>query len=201
MKTNLFKVREKKAKRIIIEEERLKNPFLLFLKRHKNFILTSGIMIAICLILISTGVAFSLFRGSNDYDISYIEGDETIDSNNNPELDDEDIKDDLLGEIAREEGIVLQTKTFMSSQGDVISYFTDGSAIVVQSSGKIYRVSTNDKGEYGVNENGKISGFKILVTSTTSTLMDGTIVTNYSDGTAKVEHKGQVYFIRDSNNV
>lgn len=201
MKTNLFKVRERKAKRIIIEEERLKNPFLLFFKRHKNFILTSGIMIAICLILISTGVAFSLFRGSNDYDISYIEGDETIDTNNNPELDDEDIKDELLGEIAREEGIVLQTKTFMSTQGDVISYFTDGTAIVVQSNGRIYRVSTNDKGEYGVNENGKISGIKILVTSTTSTLMDGTIVTNYSDGTAKVEHKGQVYFVRDSNNI
>ena len=203
MKTNLFKVREKKEKRIIIEEERLKNPFLLFFKRHKNFILSSGIMIAICLILISTGVAFSLFRGSNDYDISYIEGDETIDSNNNPELDDEDIKDELLGEIAREEGIVLQTKTFMSAQGDVISYFTDGTAIVVQSNGKIYRVSTNDKGDYGVNENGRISdtATKILVNSTTSTLMDGTIVTNYSDGTAKVEHKGQTYFVRDSNNV
>lgn len=201
MKTNLFKVREKKEKRIIIEEERLKNPFLLFFKRHKNFIITSGIMIAICLILISTGVAFSLFRGSNDYDISYIEGDETIGSNNNPELDDEDIKDELLGEIAREEGIVLQTKTFMSAQGDVISYFTDGTSIIVQSNGKIYRVAKNDKGEYGVNENGKISGFKILVTSTTSTLMDGTIVTNYSDGTAKVEHKGQTYFVRDSHNV
>lgn len=201
MKTNLFKVREKKEKRIIIEEERLKNPFLLFFKRHKNIILTSGIMIAICLILVSTGVAFSLFRGSNDYDISYIEGDETIGSNNNPELDDEDIKDELLGEVAREEGIVLQTKTFMSPQGDVISYFTDGTSIIVQSNGKIYRVSKNDKGEYGVNENGKISGFKILVTSTTNTLMDGTIVTNYSDGTAKVEHKGQTYFVRDSNNV
>ena len=31
--------------------------------------------------------------------------------------------------------------------------------------------------------------------------MDGTILTNYSDGTAKVEHKGQTYFVRDSNNV
>ena len=201
MKTNLFKVKEKKQRRIIIEEERLKNPFLLFFKRNINFILTSGIMIAICLILVSTGVAFSLFRGSNDYDISYIEGDETIDSNNNPELDDEDIKDELLGEIAREEGIVLQTKTFMSAQGDVISYFTDGTSIVVQSNGKIYRVKKNEKGEYGVNENGKISGIKVLVTSTTSTLMDGTIVTNYSDGTAKVEHNGQTYFVRDSNNV
>ena len=31
--------------------------------------------------------------------------------------------------------------------------------------------------------------------------MDGTIITNYSDGTAKVEHQGQTLFVRDSNNV
>lgn len=203
MKTNLFKVKEKKEKKIVIEEERLSNPFLLFLKRHKNFIIMSGIMIALCLILVSTGIAFSLFRGSNDYDISYIEGSETIDSNKDPEINDDDVKDELLGEIAREEGIVLQVKTFMSSQGDVISYFTDGTAIVVQSSGKIYRISTNKDGDYGINENGKIDSTakKILVTSTTTTLMDGTIITYYSDGTAKVEYKTQTYFVRDSNNV
>ena len=138
MKTNLFKVKERKEKRIIIEEERTKNPFLLFFKRHKNFLLTSGIMLIICLLLISTGLVFSLFRGSNDYDISYIEGDETINSNNDPELDDEDVKDELLGEIARELGIVLQVKTFMSPSGDVVSYFTDGTSIIVKSDGKMY---------------------------------------------------------------
>lgn len=203
MKTNLFRVKEKKAKKIIIEEERTKNPFLLFLKRHKNFILISGIMLIFCLILVSTGLAFSLFQGSNDYDISYIEGSETIDSNNDPELDDEDIAEELLGEIAREQGIVLQVKTFMSSQGDVISYFTDGTAIVVKSNGKIYRISTNKNGNYGINENGKIddTAKKILVTSTTSTLMDGTIITYYSDGSAKIEYKTQTLFVRDSNNI
>ena len=203
MKTNLFKVKEKKEKRIIIEEERLKNPFLLFLRRNASFILLSGIMLAVCLILVSTGIAFSLFRGSNDYDISFIEGSEIIDSNKDPEIDDEDVEDELLGEIAREEGIVLQTKTFMTEEGDVISYFTDGTSIIVKNTGKIYRVSTNEKGEYGINENGKIDSTakKILVKSTTSTLMDGTIVTYYSDGTAKVEHKNQTLFVRDSNNV
>ena len=203
MKTNLFRVKEKKEKKIIIEEERTKNPFLLFFKRHKNFLLISGIMLIFCLILVSTGIAFSLFRGSNDYDISYIEGSETIDSNNDPEIEDDDVKDELLGEIARSLGIVLQVKTVMSSQGDVISYFTDGTAIVVQSNGKIYRISTNEDGDYGINDNGKIDNTakKILVTSTTSTLSDGTIITYYSDGTAKVEHKNQTLFVRDSNNI
>lgn len=203
MKTNLFKVSEKKEKKIIIEEERLKNPFLLFFKRYGKSILISGIMIAICFLLISTGIAFSLFRGSNDYDITYIEGDEIINSNNNPEIDDEDVKDELLGEIAKADGIVLQTKTFMSSQGDVISYFTDGTSIVVQSDGKIYRISRAKDGNYGINENGKVNetAKKILVESTTTTLMDGSIITYYSDGTAKVEHNTQTLFIRNSDNI
>ena len=203
MKTNLFRVKEKKEKRIIIEEEKLKNPFLLFLKRHKNFILVSGMMFAICLLLISTGIAFSLFRGSNDYDISYIEGDETIGSNNDPSIDDEDVEEELLGEIARAKGIVLQTKAFMTLDGDVVSYFTDGTSIIVRTNGKIYRISTNEKGTYGINKDGIIddTAKKILVDSTTTTLMDGTIITYYSDGTAKVEHKSQTLFIRDSNNI
>ena len=203
MKTTLFKVKEKKEKRIIIEEERIKNPFLLFLKRYKNFILISGIMFVVCLILVSTGLAFSLFRGSNDYDISYIEGSETIDSNKDPDIDDDDVKDELLGEIAREEGIVLLVKISMSAQGDVVSHFTDGTTIIVKSNGKIYRVSPNSKGEYSVNENGKIdkTAKRILVTSTTSTLEDGTIITYYSDGSAQVQHKAHTLFVRDSNNI
>lgn len=203
MKTTLFKVKEKKEKRIIIEEERIKNPFLLFLKRYKNFILISGIMFVVCLILVSTGLAFSLFRGSNDYDISYIEGSETIDSNKDPDIDDDDVKDELLGEIAREEGIVLLVKISMSAQGDVVSHFTDGTTIIVKSNGKIYRVSPNSKGEYSVNENGKIdkTAKRILVTSTTSTLEDGTVITYYSDGSAQVQHKTHTLFVRDSNNI
>ena len=39
------------------------------------------------------------------------------------------------------------------------------------------------------------------MTSTTSTLSDGTIITYYSDGSAKVEYKNQTLFVRDSNNI
>lgn len=205
MKTNFFRVKEKdeKRKKIIIEEERTKNPFLLFLKRHKNFILLSMIMLLICLLLVSVGIAFSLFRGTNDYDISYINGNDTIDSNNDPDIDDDDVGEDLVGEIARAEGVVYLVETIMSSQGDVMSYYTDGTAIVVKANGKIYRISTKKDGSYGINKNGKIddTAKKILVTSTTTTLMDGTIITYYSDGTAKVELKSESIFVRDSNNI
>lgn len=203
MKTNLFRVKEKKDKKIIIEEERTKNPLLLFLIRHKNVILISLILLLICIALISMGLAFSLFRGSNDYDISYIEGSDKINSNNNPDINDDDIKENLLGEISRTLGIVLLKETFMSPQGDIISYYTDGTTVIIKASGEIYRVSPLENGNYGVNENGKIdsSARKILVTMTTTTLADGTIITYYSDGTARIEYKKQVYFIRDSNNI
>lgn len=203
MKTNIFRVKEKNEKKIIIEEEKNKNAFLLFLKRHKKFILLSLIMLSACLLLVSIGIVFSLFQGSNDYDISYVEGSETINSNNDPNIDKDDIKEELLGEVARREGVVVLVKTVMSPQGDVISYYTDGTTVIVQSNGKIYRVSTKEDGSYGVDNNGTIdkTAKKALVTSTTTTLADGTIITYYSDGSAKVELKTKTIFVRDSNNI
>lgn len=203
MKANIFRVKEKKRKKIIIEEERTKNPFLIYLKRHKTFIASSTVMLSTCLLLVAVGLAFSLFEGSSNYDITYVNGGEDIDINNDPEIEDEDIKDELLGEVAREEGIVILTETIMSQQGDVIYYYTDKTAVIVKANGRIYRVSSTKNGDYGVNRNGKIdeNAKRVLVTSTTSTLMDGTIITYYSDGSAKVELKSETVFIRDSNNI
>lgn len=203
MKTNNFRVKEKKEKKIIIEEDRTDNPLLLFFRRHRKFLLLLLISILVCMFLVSVGIVFSLFMGSNDYDISYVNGSEEISSNNDPDIDDADIKEGLLGEVARVEGVVVLVETFMSNQGDVISYYTDGTAVIVQSNGNIYRVSALKDGSYGVNKNGKIdsSAKKILVTSTTSTLSDGTVVTYYSDGTAKVQLNEETIFVRDSNNI
>ena len=39
MRTNIFRVKKKTENKIVIEEEKTKNPFLLFLKRHRKFIL------------------------------------------------------------------------------------------------------------------------------------------------------------------
>ena len=205
MRTNIFKVKEKdeQRKRIVIEEEKTKNPFLLFFRRHRMvFLLIIGTIIILSL-LVSVGFAFSILRGSNDYDISYVEGGDKINSNNDPSIKDEDIKKDLLGEESRAIGIVVLVKTVMSSSGDVISYYTDGTAIIVGANGKTYRVFPLKNGNYGVDDNGKVNSnaTKIYVESTTTTLSDGTIITYYTDGTAKVELKGETIFVRDSNNV
>ena len=116
MKTNIFKVKKKDEvnKKIVIEEEKTKNPFLLFFKKNKTlFFFIVGTIIILSL-LISVGFAFSLFRGSNDYDISYVDGSDKIDSNNDPSIKDDDIKGDLLGDEARSLGIVLLSRSVMT---------------------------------------------------------------------------------------
>lgn len=204
MRTNIFNIKEKKKNKIVIEEEKTKNPFLLFFKRHKKFILLSLVLLTSCLILVSIGLAFSAFQASTDFDISYLNGssDEVI-SNNDPNIKDEDVKEELLGEISRTEGVVLLVKTFMDKNNNVIYYFSDKTSIIVMSNGKIYRISSKENGDYGIDEKGNISNEakKILVKSTTSTLQDGTIITYYSDGTAKLEHNNITVFVRDSNNI
>ena len=100
MKTNLFRVKEKKEEKIVIEEERTDNPFLLFLKSHKNFIVTSLILLGISSILVSIGLAFSLFQPSTEFDIIFLnDTTEEVVSNTNPELDEDDYKEEILGEI------------------------------------------------------------------------------------------------------
>ena len=73
MKTNNFRVKEKKEKKIIIEEERTENPFILFLKNHKNFIITALILLGISSLLVTVGLAFSLFQTSTEFDISFLD--------------------------------------------------------------------------------------------------------------------------------
>ena len=91
MKTNIFSVKEKNNKKIVIEEDNIKNPLLLFFKRNKKTIVMFMLMLVLCLLLVSIGIGFSLFRGTNDYEITYITGSEDIGANNNPDIDDEDI--------------------------------------------------------------------------------------------------------------
>ena len=204
MRTNIFNVKEKNEKKIIIEEEHTKNPFLLFLKRHKRFILFALLLGFISSLLIGTGIAFSLFVYSIDFDISYLnDTTEEIKANVNPEIKEEDVSEKLLGTIGRKEGVVILVKTFMDNNNNVIYYFSDKTSIIVKADGKIYRVSETPDGKYGIDEKGNINpkAKQAQVKSSTTTLSDGTIITNYSDGSAKVEHKNITIFVRNSNKI
>jgi len=208
MKTNIFNVKEKKDKKIVIEEEKIyKIPFLypliLFFRKNRKLAFLTLFIFSGSLILISVGIAFSLFGESNDYEITYITGGEEIGAITDPDIDDDDIEEDLLGDVAREDGVVLLEESFLTDNGDVIYYYTDKTAVMITSNGKIYRITTDLDGNYGVDRNGKMDdgAKKILVTSTTRTLEDGTVITSYSDGSAMVEYNNQVIFVRDSNNI
>lgn len=204
MKTNIFNVREKKQNKIIVEEEKTKNPLLLFFRKNKKMLLIFLILLALSTLLVSVGGAIITIQKSQEFDLSFLNGSKKeITTNNNPTIKDEDVEEELLGPIARHEGVILLTKTFLDSDNNVIYYFSDNSAIIVKSNGKIYRVSPLENGNYGIDEKGNINNKakKILVKATTSTLKDGTVITYYSDGSAKLEHNGITTFVRDSNNI
>ena len=208
MKTNIFNVKDKKDKSIVIEEEKVyKVPFLypliLFFSRNKKLTFLTLFILSGSLMLVSVGIAFSILGGSNDYEITYINGSEQIGTITDPEIDDEDIEEELLGDVAREDGVVLLEESFLTDSGDVIYYYTDKTALMITSKGKIYRITTDKDGNYGVDRNGRLdeSAIRVLVTSTTKSLSDGTIITTYSDGTAMVEYNNQTIFVRDSNNI
>ena len=103
MKTNIFRVKDKNDKKIVIEEEKLKYPFLLFFKKNKKTIIMTLLMLILCLLLVSVGLVFSLFRGTNDYEITYITGSEQIGTNTNPDIDDEDVEEDITEDSSTDE--------------------------------------------------------------------------------------------------
>lgn len=204
MRTNLFSVKKKTDKKILIEEEKTKNPFLLFLKSHWKLLSWLLFLLFVSLILVSVGVAFSLFQNSSDFDISFLsDNKDKVVTDADVNLTDEDVAEELLGPVARKLGVVLLVETFMTDKNEVVYYFSDFTAIIVKSDGKIYRVSPVSDGKYAVSKNGKIDdkAKKVLVKSTTSTLQDGTIIIYYSDGSARIEHNGVTLFVRDSNNI
>ena len=193
-----------KQNKIIVEEEKTKNPLLLFFRKNKKMLLIFLILLALSTLLVSVGGAIITIQKSQEFDLSFLNGSKKeITTNNDPTIKDEDVEEELLGPIARHEGVILLTKTFLDSDNNVIYYFSDNSAIIVKSNGKIYRVSPLENGNYGIDEKGNINSKakKILVKATTSTLKDGTVITYYSDGSAKLEHNGITTFVRDSNNI
>ncbi len=201
MKTNIFRVKKKEEKKILIEEDKYKNPLLLFLLRHKSFIILLLGLLLIMIMLINVGLAFSLFGTSTDFDISYITGDEIIETITDPTIKDEDIMTAITG--TNTEGVVILKEKIMTSTNDIISYYSDGVAIIVKSDGSIYKVYPDKNGEYGIDKNGKISDtvIKGRLTSRSNTLADGTIITYYSDNSAVVEHNGTTIYVRNSNGI
>lgn len=200
MKTNLFKVRELKKDKIIVEEEQLKHPILFFFKKHINLLTIFMSIIGVSTIGAGLAITISLIGNTSDFDITYISGDDKINSN---DANDEDVEKELLGDIAIKDGVVLITKKIMTEKGDVITYYSDGTSLIITRKGEIKRVVAKTDGSYGIDENGKIDSNTIVkkVTKTTNKLDDGTEITYYSDGSAELTKGNLTIFIRNSKNI
>ena len=196
----MIKVREIKKDKIVVEEEQLKHPFLFFFKKHVKLLTILMSIIGISTIAGVLGITISLIGNTGDFDITYISGSDKINSN---DANDDEVEKELLGDIAIKDGVVLVTKKFITKKGDVVTYYSDGTSLIVTSKGKIKRVVARKDGSYGIDENGKIDPNTVvkIVTSTTNTLDDGTVITYYSDGSAEITKDKLTIFIRDSKNI
>jgi len=201
MKTNLFRVREIKKEKIVVEEEQLKHPFLFFLRRHKKIFTLIFTILGVSIIGIGLGITISLVGNTGDFDITYIDGSDKVDVSQDAE--DEEVEKELLGNIAITDGVVLITNKFMTESGDIVTYYSDGTSLIITSKGEIKRVVPKEDGSYAIDENGKIDKNTIrkIVTSNTNTLDDGTIVTTYSDGSAEITKGSLTIFVRKASNI
>lgn len=197
LKTNLFKFIKLKRNKIVIEEETIDSPFLLFFKRYHKYILLLLILLAFISIIVSVYLAVVNIRDSskiitniNNVVVDF-EGDSTINSvNMKPITGGQAIKEfyGRYGNIGLLEGIIFVVKEVNFKNG-TITYYSDGSAKIVSNDGTITRVSALENGDYGVKENGNIiigAKTKYITIEDTKILLDGTKIIYYSDNSCEV---------------
>lgn len=201
MKSHLFKVSELKKEKVILEEHQSKNPFLFFFKRYQKILVLILTIIAVSTIGLSLGIGISLVGNTGDFEISYIDGSDKIDASQ--DADDEEVENELLGNIAITDGVVLVIKKYMTEKGDIVTYYSDGTSLIKTNKGEIKRVVALENGKHAIDENGKIDENTIrkIVTANTNTLDDGTEITYYSDGSAEITKDKVTIFIRKSDNI
>lgn len=201
LKTNLFRFIKLKRNKIVIEEETIDSPFLLFLKRYHKYILLLVFLLALISIIASVYFAIINIRESskivtniNNVVVDF-HGNNTINSVNlKPITGGQAIKEfyDRYGNIGLREGIIFLVKEVNFKNGKIV-YYSDGSAKIVANDGTITRVSALENGDYGVKENGDIIigvKTKFIAIEKTIVLEDGTSITYYSDHSCEIIYPG-----------
>ena len=197
MKTNLFKFKKLKKNKIVLEEEVIDSPFLLFLEKYKKYIILLLIILALISAIISVYFAIGNIKESSkivtnvNHVVVDFNSDSTINSvNMKPITGGQALKEfyDRYGNIGLREGIVFVVKE-VSYKNGIIIYYSDGSAKIVSDTGYITRVSSLENGDYGVKENGDIiigASTKYISVEDTTVLSDGTVIIYYSDNSCEV---------------
>ena len=197
MRTNLFKFKNLKKSKIVLEEENQLSPFLSFFKNYGKYLILLIMILAIMLLGISLYLVIrnldSISKVVTNVNAVVVEFDKTPEFNSvNMKPITGGVADKLFykryGNIGLTEGVILVVKEVPSPNG-LVTFYSDGSAKLVRTDGIIIRVSSLSDGEYGIKENGVIViGAKTKEISITETkvLEDETKIIYYSDNSATI---------------
>lgn len=197
MRTNLFKFKKLKKEKIVLEEEKLDNPFLSFLKHYKKYILLLLFLLGLISIIIAVYSAVKNltpttkeFTNIKEVSVDFEDSSEVKVNSSKPITGGQANKSfyERYGNIGLKEGIIFSIKEIDSENGKII-FYSDYSAKLIKKDGTILRIASLKDGSYGITEKGvMILGVatKEIAVSNTLTLKDNTIIKYYSDGSAEI---------------
>ena len=197
MRTNLFNLKRHKQNKIVLEEEVIDNPFLYFYKKYYKYLILLVILLALISIIVSLYYALVNVRGTtkvvtninnvvvkfdDDYNINSINMKPISGGKANEEFY------ERYGNVGLKEGVIFVVKEISTKNGTV-TFFSDGTSMLIKPNGKITRISSLENGDYGINENGEIivgAKTKEISIVKTITLEDNTVIIYYSDNSCKI---------------
>lgn len=197
MRTNLFNLKRHKQNKIVLEEEVIDNPFLYFYKKYYKYLILLIILLALISIIVSLYYAIVNLRGTtkvvtninnvvvkfdDDYNINSINMKPISGGKANEEFY------ERYGNVGLKEGVIFVVKEINTKNGTV-TFFSDGTSMLIKTNGKITRISSLKNGDYGINENGEIivgAKTKEISIVKTITLEDNTVIIYYSDNSCKI---------------
>lgn len=214
MRTNLFNFKKLKKDEIVLEEEKLDTPFLLFFKKYGKYLLLLLMLFAIISLVISLYFVIKDLDHSTKVTTNIstvlVEFDKTDEFNSvNMKPITGGIADKLFykryGNIGLTEGVIFVVKEVPSKNG-LVTFYSDGSAKIVRNDKVIVRVSSLEGGDYGITEKGEIiigAKTKEIKVEKEVVLEDNTKIIYYSDKSSSViyEDKKEQILVRNSDKI
>lgn len=213
MRTNLFKFRNLKKNRIVLEEENKEGSFLSFFKKYGKYLIILLMLLAIITLTVGLYYAIKNFNETTKEPTNIssvvVEFDKTNEfktNNMKPLLG--GIADKLFykryGNIGLTEGVILVVKEVPSKNGLII-FYSDGSAKLEANDGNITRIASLINGNYAINEDGELTlgaKTKEIKTTNTKVLEDGTKIVYYSDNSASIlVNEKEIKLVRNSDKI
>lgn len=196
MKTNLFNFKKLKKDNITLEEESY-SPFLNFFIKYRLYLLLFLFLLAIIMLII--GIYYSVIHLQDSTKVVTNISTVVVEFEDTSKFNSVNLKP-ITGGLAEKlfykrygnvgllEGIIFEVKEVNSRNG-VVTFYSDGSALIHRNTNTYARISALENGEYGINENGEVvlgAIIKEIAISTTKTLADGTELIYFSDSSCRI---------------